>query len=90
MSSSNYVVGSEAVSMAPEPTSSDGDDTSLLDVSETTQLIQDSADTDPHPQIRITVPSSDASNVPPPGSHSGEGGEPSLPTSHESDDTHVM
>ena len=81
---------SEAVSMAPEPTSSDGDDTSLLDVSETTQLIQD-ADNDPHPpQIHITVPSPDASNVPPPGSHSGEGGEPSLPTSHESDDTHVM
>jgi len=81
---------SEAISMAPEPTSSDGDNTSLLDVSETTQLIQD-ADTDPHPpQIHITVPSPDASNAPPPGSHSGEGGEPSLPTSHESDDTYVM
>jgi len=81
---------SEAISTAPEPTSSDGDDTSPLDVSETMQLIQD-ADTDPHPpQIRITVPSPDASNIPPPGSHSGEGGEPSLPTSHKSDDTHVM
>ena len=80
----------ETVSMACEPSSNADDDTSLLDVSGTTLLIQD-ANAVPHPpQTSDTVPSFTVSNTQRPGFHLTKvlpGGEPA---SLEADDTYIM